>query len=141
MNVIVYSIDKFLLRSVKLHQLQQEERECSYYLKTGQCKFGITCKFHHPDQPADVSAPAAARPFYPTVSSLPAPPEEYNSTSTSSRVARPQLVPGSYVPGTYGPVFLHPGVVTIQNWSTYSVMIEIFSQSIIGYDVNNNLMG
>lgn len=70
-----------------------------------------------------------ARPFYPTSPSLPVPPEEYNSTSTSSRVAGPQLLPGPYVPGTYGPVLLHPGVVTIQNWSTYSVMIEIFSQS------------
>ncbi|KAK4717522.1 hypothetical protein R3W88_015860 [Solanum pinnatisectum] len=101
------------------YPLHPEERECSYYLKTGQCKFGITCKFHHPDH-AEVSAPATARPFYPTSPSLPAPSEEYNSTSTSSRVARPQLLPGPYVPGTYGPVLLHPGVVTIQNWSTYS---------------------
>ncbi|CAN4101989.1 unnamed protein product [Withania somnifera] len=105
------------------YPLHPEERECSYYLKTGQCKFGITCKFHHPD-PAEVSAPATAPPFYPTVQSLPAPPEEYNSVSTSSRVARPQLLPGSYVPGTYGPVLLHPGVLTFQNWSTYSAPVS-----------------
>lgn len=24
------------------------EPECSYYLKTGDCKFGSSCKFHHP---------------------------------------------------------------------------------------------
>ncbi|KAM3326309.1 zinc finger CCCH domain-containing protein 32 [Capsicum chacoense] len=101
------------------YPLRTGETECSYYLKTGHCKFGITCKFHHP-QPAGISVPAPARPFYPTVQSLPAPPE-YNSGSTGLRVARPPpLLPGSYVPSAYGPVLLHPGVVTIQNWSPYS---------------------
>ncbi|XP_060175315.1 zinc finger CCCH domain-containing protein 32-like, partial [Lycium barbarum] len=76
-------------------------------------------KFHHP-YPAEVSERAIARPFYPTGASLLAPPEEYNSTSTSSIVARPLLLPGPYVPRTYGPVLLQPGVVLIQNWSTYS---------------------
>ncbi|PHT44464.1 Zinc finger CCCH domain-containing protein 32 [Capsicum baccatum] len=91
------------------YPLRPEERVCSYYLKTGQCKFGLTCKFHHPN-PAEVSAPVTAQPFYPTVPSLPAPLEE----------TRPQLLPSSYVPGTYGPVLLHPGLATVQNWSTYS---------------------
>ncbi|KAM3267430.1 hypothetical protein P3S67_032353 [Capsicum chacoense] len=57
------------------YPLRPEEGVCSYYLKTGQCKFGLTCKFHHPN-PAEVSAPVTARPFYPTVPSLPAPLEE-----------------------------------------------------------------
>lgn len=101
------------------YPLRTGETECSYYLKTGHCKFGITCKFHHP-QPAGISVPAPARPFYPTVQSLPAPPLEYNNVSTGLRVARPSLLPGSYVPSAYGPMLLHPGVVTIQNWSPYS---------------------
>ncbi|CAN4093112.1 unnamed protein product [Withania somnifera] len=101
------------------YPLRTGEIECSYYLKTGHCKFGITCKFHHP-QPAGISAPGPARPFYPTVQSLPAPPLEYNNVSTGLRVPRPPLLPGSYVPSAYGPVLLHPGVVTLQNWSPYS---------------------
>ncbi|XP_049407744.1 zinc finger CCCH domain-containing protein 32-like isoform X1 [Solanum stenotomum] len=101
------------------YPLRTGEIECTYYLKTGHCKFGITCKFHHP-QPAGISVPAPARPFYPTVQSLPAPPEECNSALTGLRVARPPILPGSYVPSAYGPVLLHPGVVTIQNWSPYS---------------------
>lgn len=24
------------------------ERDCQYYLKTGDCKFGLSCRFHHP---------------------------------------------------------------------------------------------
>ena len=42
----------------------QGEKECSYYVKTGQCKFGDTCKFHHPQTttivPSTAPAPAPA---------------------------------------------------------------------------------
>ncbi|GKV02379.1 hypothetical protein SLEP1_g14820 [Rubroshorea leprosula] len=29
--------------------------ECQYYLKTGTCKFGATCKFHHPKDKAGIA--------------------------------------------------------------------------------------
>nr|GFC72285.1 zinc finger CCCH domain-containing protein 33 [Tanacetum cinerariifolium] len=29
--------------------------ECEYYLKTGTCKFGPTCKFHHPRDMAGIA--------------------------------------------------------------------------------------
>ncbi|XP_016691969.1 zinc finger CCCH domain-containing protein ZFN-like isoform X3 [Gossypium hirsutum] len=29
--------------------------ECQYYLKTGTCKFGATCKFHHPREQAGIA--------------------------------------------------------------------------------------
>ncbi|KAL7172209.1 hypothetical protein ACSBR2_031829 [Camellia fascicularis] len=100
--------------------LRPGEKECSYYLKTGQCKFGITCKFHHPE-PGGMSMPAPARPFYSTVQSSPIPsPDQYGGSSTSYRTGRPPLLPGSYVPGAYGPVLLPPGVVPIPGWSPYS---------------------
>ncbi|XP_068637134.1 zinc finger CCCH domain-containing protein 8-like isoform X2 [Aristolochia californica] len=35
------------------------EPPCSYYMKTGQCKFGLNCKFHHPK---DVPLPVAPDP-------------------------------------------------------------------------------
>ncbi|XP_019168489.1 PREDICTED: zinc finger CCCH domain-containing protein 32 [Ipomoea nil] len=99
------------------YPLRPDEKECSYYLKTGQCKFALTCKYHHP-QPAGVSGPAAARPFYPTVQSLPGPStEQYSGNSANFRVTRPPLLPGSYLPSAYGPVLLHPGMVPVQNWS------------------------
>ncbi|CAK9178040.1 unnamed protein product [Ilex paraguariensis] len=102
------------------YPLRPDEKECSYYLKTGQCKFGSTCKFHHP-LPSGISLPASARPFYPTVQSHSAPsPEQSGGTLTSYRVARPPLLPGSYVPGAYGPVLLSPGVVHMPNWTPYS---------------------
>lgn len=38
------------MQEMELEQLPQRdgEKDCSFYLKTGCCKFGATCKFHHP---------------------------------------------------------------------------------------------
>jgi hypothetical protein len=30
-----------------------------YYMKTGTCKFGVTCKFHHPRDQAEISGRVA----------------------------------------------------------------------------------
>lgn len=38
----------------------QGERSCSYYMRTGYCKFGFACKFNHP-QPS--ATPGTAFPF------------------------------------------------------------------------------
>ncbi|GLU07433.1 hypothetical protein SLE2022_243930 [Rubroshorea leprosula] len=104
--------------------LRPGEKECSYYLKTGQCKFGITCKFHHP-QPAGTSVAASAPQFYQPVQSPSVPiPEQFGGPSTSLRVARPQLLPGSYVQGAYGPVLFSPGVVPIPGWGHYSAPVS-----------------
>ncbi|KAG6431870.1 hypothetical protein SASPL_103440 [Salvia splendens] len=101
------------------YPLRPGEKECSYYLKTGQCKFHMTCKFDHP-QSDGTSVSASARPFYPTPQSLSSPsPELYDSTTSSYRVGRPSLFPGSFVAGAYGPMLL-PGVVPIPNWSPHS---------------------
>ncbi|KAJ7977513.1 Zinc finger CCCH domain-containing protein [Quillaja saponaria] len=106
------------------YPLRPGEKECSYYLKTGHCKFGITCKFHHPQLPGS-SMPASAPQFYPQVQSQSVPlPEQYGGASTNLRVARPPILPGSYVQGAYGPVLLSPGVVPIPGWSTYSAPVS-----------------
>jgi len=90
-------------------------------LKTGQCKFGVTCKFHHP-QPAGTPLPASAPQFYQQVQSPTVPvAEQYAGASANLRVARPPVLSGSYVQGAYGPVLLSPGVVQFPGWSPYSV--------------------
>ncbi|KAK6130487.1 hypothetical protein DH2020_035745 [Rehmannia glutinosa] len=88
----------------------QGEKECSYYVKTGQCKFGVTCKYHHP-QPAGIQAPppAPAPAVYP---SGPSPSvqssQQYGVLQGNWPVARPAMIPGSYVPGSYGQCSSHP---------------------------------
>ena len=99
---------------------QQGENECTYYIKTGQCKFGVTCKFHHP-QPANFHIQAQSP--APQVAPLPVPvptPALYHTLQSPSVpspqqyglvVARPPILPGSYVQGPYGPMLVSPGVV------------------------------
>ncbi|GMH26018.1 hypothetical protein Nepgr_027861 [Nepenthes gracilis] len=102
------------------YPLRPGEKGCSYYLKMGHCKFGVTCKFHHPQQ-AGTSVPATASPYYPTVQSPSVPlHDQIAGASTSYGVERPPVLPGSYVPGAYGPVLLSPGVVPIPGWTSYS---------------------
>ncbi|XP_058076504.1 zinc finger CCCH domain-containing protein 32-like isoform X3 [Magnolia sinica] len=103
------------------YPLRPGEKECSYYVKTGQCKFGVTCKFHHP-QPAGISVPAPAPTFYPTVQSPSVPSPQYGMASW--QVARPQLVPSSYVQGPYGPMLLSPGVLQVPGWSPYPPLVS-----------------
>ncbi|KAE8657740.1 BTB/POZ domain-containing protein [Hibiscus syriacus] len=102
------------------------EKECSHYLKTGQYKFGITCKFNHP-QPAGTSISSSAPQFYqPVRSPYILIPEQYGGASTNVKVARSPPLPGSYVHGTYGPVLFSLGMVPVQasckpsaiSWST-----------------------
>ncbi|CAN6468173.1 unnamed protein product [Victoria cruziana] len=88
-------------------------------MKTGLCKFGITCKFHHP-QPAGTSLPTPAPAFYSTVQSPSLPSSQpYGAGVTGWQVARPPMLPSSYVQGSYAPVILHPGVVPFPSWSSY----------------------
>ncbi|KAG8369998.1 hypothetical protein BUALT_Bualt14G0071900 [Buddleja alternifolia] len=113
------------------YPLRPGEKECSYYVKTGQCKFGVTCKFHHP-QPAGVQLPAgpaqlAAPPAVPT-------PGMYQTSVQSSQqygviqgnwpVARPAMLPSSYVPGSYGSMLLPPGVVPVPGWTPYPAPVS-----------------
>ncbi|KAL3648861.1 hypothetical protein CASFOL_005264 [Castilleja foliolosa] len=111
------------------------EKECSYYVKTGQCKFGVTCKFHHP-QPAGLPAPPGAGPLaapatvhsssvYPGGPSTSVQPsQQYGVIQGNWPVARPAMLPGSYVPGGYGPMILPPGVVPVPGWTPYPAAVS-----------------
>ncbi|KAL3508067.1 hypothetical protein ACH5RR_033449 [Cinchona calisaya] len=120
------------------YPLRPGEKECSYYVKTGQCKFGVTCKFHHP-QPAGVQMPApvpgpgplpapAAVPapaIYPTVQSPSVhSSQQYGVVAGNWPFPRPALLPGSYIPGTYGPVLFHPGMVPVPGWTSYPAPVS-----------------
>ena len=140
-------------RSCYLHQInvmikpcllfKQGEKECSYYLKTGQCKFGISCKFHHP-QPAGTSLPTSAPQFYQQVQSPTVPlPEQYGGASTSLRVARPPVLPGSYVQGAYGPVLLSSELVFIFPSLSFILFVpwEVIRESLLFILVSSLVVG
>ncbi|KAJ1414236.1 Zinc finger, CCCH-type [Sesbania bispinosa] len=109
------------------YPLRPGEKECSYYVKTGQCKFGATCKFHHPlpasgqiqtpshvppVSPLPVQVPS---PMYPTIQ----PPSGPSSQQIGVLVARPPLMPGSFVQSPYGPVVVSPTMVPMSGWGPY----------------------
>lgn len=98
-------------------------------MRTGQCKFGSTCRFHHPVPPG-VQAPSPQQ-----QQQLPAGPAIYPSHQSQSVpssqqygvvLARPQLLPGSYVQSPYGysQMVLPPGMVPYSGWNPYQVMFK-----------------
>uniref|UniRef100_A0A7C9EGP6 C3H1-type domain-containing protein n=1 Tax=Opuntia streptacantha TaxID=393608 RepID=A0A7C9EGP6_OPUST len=123
------------------YPLRPGEKECSYYMKTGQCKFGMTCKFHHP-QPANVQmpttpaavaavapAPAVSPAVYPPIPNTPAGPQQYGVVTGNWPVARPPMMPGSYIQGPYGPLLFSPGVVPLPGWAPYPAPSPVTSGS------------
>ncbi|OMO53705.1 Zinc finger, CCCH-type [Corchorus capsularis] len=123
------------------YPLRPGEKECSYYVKTGQCKFGATCKFHHPAPPAvQVLAPSPAPQVAPVPAPVP-PPALYSTVQSPSGpssqqygvvMARPPLMPGSYVQGPYGPLLLSPGMVSVPSWNPYQAPGSPGTQPTVG---------
>ncbi|XP_023636661.1 zinc finger CCCH domain-containing protein 58 isoform X2 [Capsella rubella] len=108
--------------------LRPGEKECSYFMRTGQCKFGSTCRFHHPVPPG-VLAPSqpqqqlsAGPTMYPSLQSQSVP----SSQQYGVVLARPQLLPGSYVqsPYGYGQMVLPPGMVPYSGWNPYQASVS-----------------
>lgn len=101
--------------------LTQNEPECAYYLRTGQCKFGNTCKFHHP-QPSNMVLSMRSSPVYPTVQSPTTPGQQSYATGitnwpSSSYIPSPRW----QSPSSYAPLILPQGMVSVPGWSAYSV--------------------
>ncbi|XP_018442996.1 zinc finger CCCH domain-containing protein 58 [Raphanus sativus] len=99
--------------------LRPGEKECSYYMRTGQCKFGSTCRFHHPLPPSAQPPPqqlSTGSAIYPSLQS-----------QSGVFVARPQLLPGSYVQSPYGTysqmVLPPPGMVPYSGWNPYQASV------------------
>ncbi|XWS39059.1 hypothetical protein CRYUN_Cryun18bG0017500 [Craigia yunnanensis] len=123
------------------YPLRPGEKECSYYVKTGRCKFGRTCKFHHPAPPdvqvsapylvpqvAPVPTPVPAPTLYSTVQSPSGPsPQQYGVV-----MARPPLMPGSYMQGPYGHLLVSPGMVSVPSWNPYSAPVSPGTQPTVG---------
>lgn len=100
----------------------QGEKECSYYMRTGQCKFGLTCRFNHPVPQPQQQQQQQTQTIYPTLQSQPMPSsQQYGLVLTRP----PSLLSGSYLPSPYGPppMVLPPGMVTYPNWNPYQVTL------------------
>jgi hypothetical protein len=94
-------------------------------MRTGSCKYGVTCKFHHP-QPATVGALVSV-PQYGSggggPSSAGAQAQAYPAGVPQWPMARsPYLPPRLQGPSSYGPVMPLPqGIMSMPGWNTYQV--------------------
>lgn len=100
-------------------------------MRTGQCKFGSTCRFHHPVPPGVQQAASQQQQLstgpaiYPSLQSQSVP----SSQQFGVVIPRPQLLQGSYVQSPYGTynqmVLPHPppGMVPYSGWNPYLVNV------------------
>lgn len=112
----------------------QNEIECAYYLRTGQCKFATTCKFHHPP-PTNMMVSLSGSPVYPTVQS-PTTPGQQSYPGGVTNWSRASFIPSPrwQGPSSYAPVIVPQGVVSVPGWSAYSVSF------ILSYPLVQNAM-
>ena len=107
----------------KLALLLQNEKECAYYLKTGQCKYANTCKFHHPEL-FNVVPSSRGSPIYPSVhSSASTGPQSYTGTMASWAFPRASFIPSPrwQSPSNYAPMIVPQGLVQVPSWNSYPV--------------------
>lgn len=95
-------------------QFVQEERPCPYYMRTGECKFRIACKFHHPQ-------PVSAGTALPVQG-----PAAYGSTGllilpSSGQSYAAGLPSWSLQKSTYLSAPPSQGIVPAPGWNTYMV--------------------
>lgn len=98
----------------------QSETECAYYLRTGQCKFGNTCKFHHP-QPTNMMVSLRGSPIYPTVQSPTPGQQSYPGGSTNWSRASFIPSPRWQGPSSYASLILPQGVLSVPGWNAFNV--------------------
>lgn len=104
----------------------QNELECVYYLRTGQCKFGSTCKFHHP-QPSNMMVSYRGSPIYPIGAATSPSQQSYPGGITSWPLSRASFIPSPrwQGPSNYAPLILPQGVLSVQGWNSYNVRFHI----------------
>ncbi|KAK6786897.1 hypothetical protein RDI58_015422 [Solanum bulbocastanum] len=140
----------------KTHSTEDKSCLCStplrwmmYYMRMGMCKFGASCKYHHPrhggESPSLVILNIYGYPLRPNEKEcshymktgqykfgitckfhhpLPAA-EQYGMVTGNLPVIRPALLPVSYIPDTYGPMLFPPGMVPVLDWTPYLVFILV----------------
>ena len=110
----------------------QSEKECAYYLRTGLCKFGSTCKFHHPPPSSPVVSLRGSSVY---ATGIP------GQQSFSGGLNNWSLSRGSFMPGpsSFPQLVIPQGMVQVPGWSPYPVSrmlsVETFDFDSRGVDL------
>ncbi|PPD73328.1 hypothetical protein GOBAR_DD29747 [Gossypium barbadense] len=90
---------------------------CQYYMRTGTSRFGSSCKYHHPKDGGGFVIHS---------------PSSLSSQQYGVVMARPPLMPGSYVQGPYGSLLLSPSMVSFPSWNPYPGLVNSSTQPSVG---------
>lgn len=127
--------------------LLQDEKSCPYYMRTGSCKFGVACKFNHP-QPTSLGTnlpPATGSSALGSIglSALPSSGLPYGGGLPTWSLPRAPYISGPRLQGSQGymPVFVSPsqGTIPAPGWNTYMVgdficlLFELNSKALVIY--------
>ncbi|MCO5555456.1 hypothetical protein L7F22_009001 [Adiantum nelumboides] len=99
------------------------EKDCAYYMRTGSCKFGATCKFNHP-QPAAVRALVAmsgSSMYAANGSSAAASPQPFQGIPSWSMPRTPYIPRSRFqAPSTFAPLIVQAqNMVSMPGWGAY----------------------
>uniref|UniRef100_A0A0A9CH13 C3H1-type domain-containing protein n=1 Tax=Arundo donax TaxID=35708 RepID=A0A0A9CH13_ARUDO len=101
------------------------EKECAYYLRTGQCEFASTCKFHRP-QPSNTVVALRVSIYSPGQSATspgqhtyPGAVNNWTMSRSASFIASPRW-PGH---SGYAQVIVPQGLVQVSGWNPYAAQM------------------
>lgn len=100
--------------------MRQDAKQCDYYMRTGSCRYGYACKFHHPQPPLAANVVPMVRPGSGSGTSVLAPSSGPPSGGKYSAMSLPEATyvsPSFPPPPNYMPIYVSP----FQGWDTYAV--------------------
>ncbi|TVU50568.1 hypothetical protein EJB05_01945 [Eragrostis curvula] len=123
LNVLGYPLRPVCSETLSL--LLQNEKECAYYLRTGQCKFASTCKFHHP-QPSNSVAAVHGSVYSPGQSATSPGQHTYPGAVTNWAMSRStSYIASPRWPGhsAYAHVIVPQSLVQAPGWNPYAAQM------------------
>ncbi|GFQ00410.1 zinc finger CCCH domain-containing protein zfn-like [Phtheirospermum japonicum] len=94
----------------------QNEVDCVFYMRNGHCKFGVTCKFNHP-QPSNMMVSLHGSALYPPV---------HSATTSAQPVPGVSFIPGPQwqSPSSCAQLIMPQGVLSVP-WNTYGQVSSV----------------
>lgn len=110
--------------------MMQDEKSCPYYMRTGSCKFGVACKFNHPQPaPFGTALPLTGPSVFGSVgpAMLPSSGLPYAPGLPAWSFPKVQNSPDPHLQGPQSYMATLPpsqGILPAQGWNTYMVRVQ-----------------
>ncbi|KAI3457363.1 hypothetical protein Pfo_014026 [Paulownia fortunei] len=118
--------DSLVLLNILGLPMRQDGKPCPYYMRTGSCKYGYGCKFHHPQPTSAANVLPVVGPAYGSGGSAVVP---SSGAPSVGELSAPSLSKATYfssslhLPQNYMPIILPAS----QGWNTYAGSVNPLS--------------